>query len=122
MQFQVLGSRRVVSDFDGGRITSDAGALLLREVENRRKIIGRFAACFSDHRDPDLIEHTVSDLLGQRIYGLALGYEDLNDHDDLRRDSLLATLVGKEDPTGSDRIRERDRVVALAGKSTAFFR
>jgi hypothetical protein len=99
-------------------MSSDAGGLLLREVEQRTGIIRQFAACFVDHRDPDLIDHTVQELVAQRVYGLALGYEDLNDHDQLRYDPLLATLVGKEDPTGQDRTRERDRGKPLAGKST----
>jgi hypothetical protein len=116
--FQPLGGREVVGAFDGGRITSDAGGLLLREVEQRTGIIRQFAACFVDHRDPELIEHTVEELVAQRVYALALGYEDLNDHDRLRLDPLLATLVGKEDPTGESRLRERDRGKPLAGKST----
>jgi hypothetical protein len=107
-----------VAAFDGGTISSDAGGLLLREVEERTGIIRQFAACFADHRDPGLVEHTVQELVAQRIYGLALGYEDLNDHDQLRRDPLLATLVGKDDPTGQKRARERDRGKPLAGKST----
>jgi hypothetical protein len=116
--FQPLGRRDVVGAFDGGTITSDAGGLLLREVEQRTGILRQFAACFVDHRDPELIEHTVLELVAQRIYALALGYEDLNDHDQLRRDPLLATLVGKEDPTGENRTRGRDRGKPLAGKST----
>jgi len=104
--------------FDGGAITSDAGALLLREVEAKMGILGRFAGCFTDHRDPELIEHSVDHLIAQRVYGLALGYEDLNDHDQLRHDPLMAVLVGKRDPTGQDRLRQRDRGKALAGKST----
>jgi hypothetical protein len=116
--FQPLGRREVVGAFDGGTITSDAGGLLLREVEQRTGIIAQFADCFIDHRDPDAIEHTVGQLVAQRVYGLALGYEDLNDHDRLRLDPLLATLVGKEDPTGQDRLRERDSGKPLAGKST----
>jgi len=110
--------RDVVARFDGGSITSDGGALLLREVERRTGIIQQFAACFTDHRDPGRIEHSVEDLVAQRIYSLALGYEDLNDHDDLRRDPLLATLVGKADPTGSSRLRPADAGKPLAGKST----
>jgi hypothetical protein len=117
-QFQPLKRREVISAFDGGAITSDGGGLLLREVEARCSIIGQFSECFADYRDPDLIEHTVEELLGQRVYGIALGYEDLNDHDDLRFDPLLATLVGKSDPSGSDRVRERDKGKPLAGKST----
>lgn len=118
LKFQGLDSRVVVGDFDGGAISSDGGGLLLREVEKRLHIIERFASCFTDHRDANLIEHTVEDLVAQRVYALALGYEDLNDHDLLRTDPLLATLVGKKDPSGQDRARERDRHKALAGKST----
>src|SRR3954470_19706016 len=118
LDFPMLGSRQVLADFDGGAISSDGGALLLRQTERLTGIVRQFAACFSDHRDPDLIEHPVEHLLAQRVYGLALGYEDLNDHDDLRRDPLLATVVGKDDPTGKSRQRRRDRGKALAGKST----
>jgi len=107
-----------VARFDGGRITSDAGALLLRETERVTGILRQFAGCFTDHRDPDLIEHSVHDLIAQRVYALCLGYEDLNDHDALRHDPLLAVLVGKEDPLGEDRPRARDKGKALAGKST----
>ena len=110
--------REVVARFNGGSISSDGGGLLLREVDKRTGIIAKFARCFTDHREPTLIEHTVEQLVAQRIYGLALGYEDLNDHDELRRDPLLATLVGKADPTGQARSRERDAGKALAGKST----
>ena len=116
--FQGLGSRAVTARFDGGAITSDAGALLLREVEAKTGILQRFAACFTDHRDPDRVEHTLPELIAQRVYGLALGYEDLNDHDTLRHDPLLAVLVGKADPTGQDRRRNEDRGKSLAGKST----
>jgi hypothetical protein len=116
--FQGLGSRVVTACFDGGAITSDAGALLLREVEAKTGILRRFAACFTDYRNPDLVEHTVPELIAQRVYGLALGYEDLNDHDALRHDPLLGVLVGKADPTGQDRRRDEDRGKSLAGKST----
>jgi hypothetical protein len=116
--FQDLGSREVCARFDGGQVTSDAGGLLLREVEHHFGFIESFARCFSDHRDPDLVEHSLTDLLKQRIFGLCLGYEDLNDHDRLRYDPLLAVLVGKQDPQGQERVRERDRGKALAGKST----
>ena len=94
------------------------GGLLLRELEQRFGIIERFADCFTDHRDQELIEHTTQELVAQRIDGLALGYEDLADHDDLRHDRLPATLVGKQDPTGGSRLHERDRGKPLAGKST----
>ena len=116
--FQDLGSRAVVARFDGGHVTSDAGGVLLREVEAKFHFVEQFARCFTDHRDPDLVEHPVVDLLKQRIFGLCLGYEDLNDHDRLRFDPLLAVLVGKADPTGQQRVRARDRGKALAGKST----
>jgi hypothetical protein len=116
--FQPHYNKEVVGLFDGGAITSDAGALLLREVEAKQKIIQRFARCFTDHRKPELIEHRVEELVAQRIYALALGYEDLNDHDQLRHDPLMALLVGKEDPTGQNRSRQRDRGKSLAGKST----
>jgi hypothetical protein len=116
--FQDLGQREVVAAFNGGKVTSDGGGLLLREVEAKFGFIERFARCFSDHRDPEAIEHSVVDLLKQRIFGLCLGYEDLNDHDRLRYDPLLAVLVGKEDPQGNDRLRQRDKGKALAGKST----
>jgi len=117
-EFQGLKSRKVEAAFDGGRIASDGGGLLLREVEARCAIVRQFAQCFRDHRDAELIEHTVEELVAQRVFAIALGYEDLNDHDDLRRDALLAVLAGKEDPTGQDRVRERDKGKALAGKST----
>src|SRR6059036_809176 len=117
-RFHSQSSREVVARFDGGTITSDGGGVLLGEVERRTGIVRQFAACFTDHRDPELVEHQVEELVGQRVYGLALGYEDLNDHDELRADPLLATLVGKKDPTGADRVRARDVGRALAGKST----
>jgi hypothetical protein len=117
-QFHALFRREVRGRFDGGTITTDAGGLLLREVEKRTGIIARFAACFVDHRGPERIEPSVRELVAQRVYGLALGYEDLNDHDQLRQDPLLAILAEKDDPTGESRARERDRGKALAGKST----
>src|SRR3954452_17933342 len=118
LDFPMLGRREVLADFDGGDISSDGGALLLREAEGLTGIIRQFAACFTDHRNPLLVEHTAERLVAQRVYALALGYEDLNDHDDLRSDPLLATVVGKDDPTGETRQRSRDRGKALAGKST----
>ena len=113
-----LGRREVVARFDGGDITSDGGSLLLRELEARTGVVRDFAGCFTDHRDPDRVEHTVEELVAQRVYALALGYEDLNDHDALRHDPLLAVLVGKTDPKGETRRDARDRGKALAGKST----
>jgi len=103
--FQALGRRQVTGRFDGGAITSDAGGLLLREVEVRTGMLRRFAACFRDYRDPEAVEHTAYELISQRVYALALGYEDLNDHDALRHDPLLAVMVGKADPAGQDRRR-----------------
>jgi hypothetical protein len=117
-EFQALDRREVVARFDGGKITSDAGGLLLMEVERRTGIIRQLAACFTDHRDEELIEHSVEELLKQRIFALALGYEDLNDHDQLREDPLLATLVGKREPAGNNRLRKRDQGKALAGRNT----
>ena len=118
LEFQSFGRRQVTGQFDGGRLTSDAGGLLLREVEQRLQVLSRLAGCFTDYRQAGKVEHPVQALLAQRIYGLALGYEDLNDHDTLRGDSLLALLVGKADLTGDARRRVRDRGYPLAGSST----
>ncbi len=118
LQFHAFGARQVIGRFDGGRITSDAGGLLLRETDLRLGLLDRLARCFSDYRNPNSVEHTVRSLLGQRVYALALGYEDLNDHEELRRDSLLALLVGKTDLKGGERVRNRDRGCPLAGAST----
>jgi hypothetical protein len=106
--FHPLKHREIRAQFDGGAITTEGGGLLLREVEKRIGIVRQFAACFRDYRNADLIEHTVEELVAQRVYGLALGYEDLNDHEELRKDPLLAVLVEKSDPVGE----------VLAGKST----
>lgn len=116
--FQPLGRREVCARFEGTTVTSDAGGLLLREIEEKFHFIDQFSGCFTDHRDSESIEHTLAELLRQRIFGLCLGYEDLDDHDQLRHDPLLAVLVGKEDPTGQNRHKARDRGIALAGKST----
>jgi hypothetical protein len=116
--FQGPGRRDVVAEFNGGRISSDGGVVLLWEVDRRRRLVERFAECFEDSREAGQVEHSVEDLLRQRLYGLALGYEDLNDHEELRTDALLAAAVGKTDPTGDRRARERDRGKPLAGKST----
>ena len=116
--FQPLGAREVTARFDGGTITSDAGGLLLREIEVKTGLLADLAQCFDDFRDPELIEHSVEELIKQRVFALALGYEDLIDHDQLRTDPLLATLVGKRDVTGEERVDPRDRGTPLAGKST----
>jgi len=100
-------SRRVEAGFTAGQVSSDGGALLLRQTDGRIKLLGRLAGCFTDGRDPKLIEHRLSEMLAQRIYGLALGYEDLNDHEQLRSDPLMGLLSGKR------RLEE-----PLAGKST----
>lgn len=118
LQFQALGRRRVAGEFDAGLVTTDAGGLLLREAAAATGMMERLAACFHDGRNPSHSEHSVLSMVAQRVYGLALGYEDVNDHDLLRSDPLLAVLVGKTDPLGQDRVRERDRGCALAGKST----
>lgn len=116
--FQGPDRRSIVAEFNGGRITSDGGVVLLGEVDRRRRVVERFASCFVDYRAPERVEHPVEQLLRQRVLALALGYEDLNDHEELRSDALLASVVGKSDPTGTGRTRERDRGRALAGKST----
>lgn len=116
--FQVEGQRPIVAKFDGGTIASDGGMVLLSQVERKTGILERLARCFTDYRDPERTEHSVLQLLKQRIFGLCLGYEDLNDHDQLRDDPLLATVVGKRDPTGKDRQQKRDCGKPLAGKST----
>ena len=111
LEFEGVGGRRVVADFEGGAMTSDAGALLLRHADRTIKMIDRVAGCFVDHRSPDFIVHGLPTLVGQRIVGIALGYEDVNDHDDLRHDPVLALLAGRLEP------KRRDCAV-LAGKST----
>ena len=97
LEFQALKERRVIADFAGGEITSDGGLLLLREVARRMCLLERFSACFTDQRSPLLIQHELRQLISQRVYALACGYEDLNDHDTLRNDPLLGVLVGKSD-------------------------
>src|SRR5260370_18696130 len=96
--FHPLKRREIRAEFNGGAISSDGGGLLLRGVEKRTGILRRFAACFPDYRHADLIEHTVDELVAQRVYGLAWGYEDLNDHEEVRNDPLLAGLGGHADP------------------------
>jgi len=117
-EFHALSNREVTAHFDGGDISSDAGGLLLREVEQRTGILKQFAGCFTDYRKQEWIEHPVQDLLSQKTYAICLGYEDLNDHDQLRADLGLAVMVGKTDPRGENRIESRNRGKALAGKST----
>ena len=118
LEFHGLGRRTVIGKFDGGRISSDGGGVLLREVEQRTHILKRLSGCFTDHRDPALIEHTVESLISQRVMGIGLGYEDLNDHDTLRHDPLLGVLSQVTGPRGGKRKRVRDRGYGLAGKST----
>ena len=118
LEFQGLGRRRIVGAFDGGHISSDGGVLLLRELDARLGITQKLAECFTDHRDPDRIEHSVLELVRQRVYGIALGYEDLNDHDDLKWDPLLALALGKKDIEGKRRHREADCGKLLASSST----
>ena len=107
LRFQEVGGRAVLARFDGGALTSDGGAVLLREVERATGVLRRFAGCFTDYRDPARVTHPVGALVRQRVYALALGYEDLNDHDALRHDPLLAVLAEADDLTAP-----------LAGKST----
>ena len=116
--FQAFNGRSVSSSFDGGHITSDSGGLLLREIEEGQRFIQRFSQCFTDLRNPTFIEHSVYELVSQRTYGLCFGNEDLNDHDHLRADPLLALLCGKQDLEGKTRRNVRDRGKPLAGKST----
>jgi hypothetical protein len=115
---QKLGGRELVWRFDGGDITSDGGALVLKKLEEQMGIVRRFTGCFEDYRSVKQIEHPLLDLIMQRVFGLALGYEDLNDHDELRRDPMLAVALGKDDVKGEQRRRKQDRGKALAGKST----
>jgi Transposase DDE domain group 1 len=107
-EFAAHFSRQVVARFDGGTMTTDGGGLLLRETDRRLNLLARLAECFLDGRSPVLVEHTVAQLVSQRVYGLALGYEDLNDHEQLRQDPLLRVLAGKGEVEDSP----------LAGKST----
>ena len=118
LEMQGFGGRRLVARFDGGRISSDGGVVLLAAVERRRHLLARFASCFEDYRDPAYVEHPVERLVAQRVLALALGYEDLVDHDELRSDPLLAAVLGSADPEGRRRRQGRDRGQALAGKST----
>ena len=109
--FGRVEGRPVVAEFDGGALTSDAGGLLLGAADRRLGLVRRLAGCFRDARDPRLVEHSVATLIGQRVFGIALGYEDLNDHDELRHDPLMAVLAGKLEAWRSD-------CAPAAGKST----
>ena len=109
--FVAVAGRAVVAAFDGGTMTSDAGAMLLGATDRAIGLIERFAGCFTDHRSPELIEHRVPTLVGQRVFGMALGYEDLIDHDELRHDPVMAVLGGKLAAKRAD-------CAPLAGKST----
>ena len=109
--FAPVKSRSVVADFGGGAMTSDAGGLLLGATDRAIGLVDRFAGCFSDYRRADFVEHSARTLVGQRVFGIALGYEDLNDHDQLRHDPVMATLVGKL-------AARRKDCAPLAGKST----
>jgi len=111
LRFSCVERRRVVAAFDGGTVSSDAGALLLGKADEAIGLIDRLAGCFVDYRKPELIEHTVRTLIGQRVFGIALGYEDLNDHEQLRHDPVWGALLGKLAARRSD-------CAALAGKST----
>ena len=116
--FQDLGLRKVAADFSGGTLSSDGGVLLLRQVDINLGLTQSLAQCFHDRRQPVYVDHSVRQLLAQRLYGLALGYEDLNDHERLRLDPLLAAACEKVDPLGQDRFNPAHRGVALAGAST----
>jgi len=115
--FNSLGSRQVVTDFSAGHLSSDGGMLLLRQIDEGLGISRSLAGCFSDLRNPLLVEHSVRELIAQRLLGLAAGYEDLNDHSLLRLDPLFAVAVGKEDPLGTGRAPQ-DQGKALASAST----
>ena len=93
MAFGRAGGREVVADFDGGLVSSEAGALLLGATDRAIRLVERFAACFQDARDPAYVWHRLNSLVAQRVFGLALGYEDVLDHDELRRDPVLCTLL-----------------------------
>ena len=110
-EFAPVEGRRVVAGFDGGAITSDAGALLLGQTDRAVRLTERFAACFRDVRLAELVEHRVATLVMQRVFGIALGYEDLNDHDEFRCDPVMAVLAGKLEARRAD-------CAPLAGKST----
>ena len=117
LELSRVGRRRFEADFSAGQVSSDGGSALLREADLGLGLSARLASCFTDHRNPALLEHTVAELVAQRVYGLALGYEDLSDHARLSRDPLLAAVVGKSDPEGQER-RGRGRGQGMASPST----
>src|SRR5256884_9037096 len=104
--FEAHFSRRVVAQFAGDWLTTEGGSLLLRQADRKISLLRRVAGCFRDYRQPERIEHRLEEMLAQRIYGLALGYEDLNDHEQLRQDPLLGVLAGEE-KFGGPPARER---------------
>jgi hypothetical protein len=116
--FDDLGPRRVQADFSGGSLSTDAGALLLRQVDTNLGVSAELALCFDDARNQDWVDHSVQELVRQRIFGTALGYEDINDHQRLRLDPLLAVACGKTDPLGEQRVLPQFRGIALAAPST----
>ena len=116
--FQDLGARQVVADFSGGTLSTDGGALLLRQVDQRLGLSRALAECFDDQRDLRFVDHQLAELLAQRVVAQALGYEDLNDHHQVRRDPLLAVACDKRDPLGQDRCFADNRGVALAAPAT----
>jgi len=118
LSFKGLGDRRVEAQFTAERITTDTGGLLVREVAEKMNLFEKAAGCFTDYRDRDRREHEVKQLLAQRVMGLVQGYEDLNDHDELREDPTWGALAGKEDPTGENRTQEADEGKPLASKAT----
>lgn len=118
MLFEPVASRRVEADFSGGHLSCDGGALLLRQIDRGLGVTRALAQCFQDHRNPVFVEHSLEQLLSQRIHAVALGYEDLNDHNFLRVDPLLALCAGKTDPLGLDRLDPAQKGKPLAGAST----
>lgn len=118
IEFEGVGARKLVASFDAEHISSDGGMVLLHRVDRRFGLLKKFAACFKDLRNPELIEHEVEQLVRQRVFSICCGYEDLNDHAALRDDPLLAAVVGKADPLGRDRREKKDRGHPLASPST----
>lgn len=110
-KFERVKSRSVIVNFQGGTVTSDAGLTLIADLDRKLQITSRFAGCFDDYREPNRIEHSIESLIAQRVYGLVQGYEDLNDHEQLRHDPMFALAVGKIIGDGTQQ-------VVLAGKST----